>query len=84
MQHHETAQTVAEIATKAQYGGSFVAAFFSFINQYAAAIGAIIAIAGYITNLIFKKRAERFLLEERALRIQLMREGKLTISEDDE
>lgn len=56
MQHHETAQTVADFASKAQYGGSFFAAFFSFINEYAAAIGAMIAIVGFVVNWCYRHK----------------------------
>jgi uncharacterized membrane protein len=61
MQHHETAQTIAEIATKAQYGGSFAATVFWFINQYAAAIGVLIAVLGFVVNWYYKHKAHKLL-----------------------
>lgn len=68
MQHHETAQTVAEIATKAQYGGSAAATVFYFINQYAAAIGVLIAVLGFCVNWYYKAKAHRLLEKEYAQR----------------
>lgn len=50
MQHQDTAQAIADVANKAQYTGSAIAAFFSFINDYAAAIGALVAIVGFCIN----------------------------------
>jgi uncharacterized membrane protein len=61
MQHHETAQTVAEIATKAQYGGSAAATVFYFINQYAAAIGVVIAVLGFVVNWYYKHKAHKLI-----------------------
>jgi hypothetical protein len=50
MQHQDTAQAIADVANKAQYTGSVIAACFSFINEYAAAIGALVAIVGFCIN----------------------------------
>jgi uncharacterized membrane protein len=75
MQHHDTAQTIAEIASKAQYGGSAAATVFYFINQYAAAIGVVIAVLGFVVNWYYKHKAHKLLEKEYA---------KKGIVEDDE
>lgn len=68
MQHSETAQKIAEAATTAQYGGSAVATVFYFINQYAAAIGVLIAVLGFCVNWYYKAKAHRLLEKEYAQR----------------
>jgi len=56
---HEAAQTITEVATRAQYGGSAIATIFSFINQYAAAIGVVIAILGFCVNWYYKHKQDK-------------------------
>jgi hypothetical protein len=68
MQHSETAQTIAEVATKVQYSGSVAATVFYFINQYAAAIGVLIAVLGFGVNWYYKAKAHRLLEKEYATR----------------
>jgi hypothetical protein len=45
-----------------QYIGSSIGVVFSFINQYAAAIGVLIAILGFLVNWYYKHKS--FLLRE--------------------
>jgi uncharacterized membrane protein len=59
MQHHDTAQTIMDVATKAQYGGSAVAAIFSFLNQYAAGIGVCIAVLGFCVNWYYRHKQDK-------------------------
>lgn len=58
---HETVQQVADVATKAQYGGSAIAGIFYFINEYAAAIGVLIAFFGFLVNWYYRHKAHKLL-----------------------
>jgi hypothetical protein len=54
MQHHDTAQVIADVANKTQYTASAASVVLSFINEYAAAIGILIAFAGFCVNSYFR------------------------------
>jgi O-antigen/teichoic acid export membrane protein len=56
MQHHDTAQTVADIASRAQYTGSLLAGVGAFLNEYAAAIGVLIAVVGFLVNWCYRHK----------------------------
>ncbi len=57
----ETAQQVADVATKVQYGGAGFASLMSFLNQNAAALGLLVAILGFAVNWYYKEKAHRLL-----------------------
>lgn len=46
-------------AEAAQYIGSFVGVTMYFIQTYAAAIGCIVAVIGYLTSLYYQKKKDR-------------------------
>lgn len=51
---------IEQLAKAATYGGSGVAVIFGLsVNEFAALVGILIGIAGYITNLIFTWRRDR-------------------------
>jgi hypothetical protein len=76
MQHHETEQLFAYLANKAQYVGSLVAGIGAFLNEYAAAVGAVVAISGFLINLYYQKKADKYKKAEHELRVRMLLDGK--------
>jgi ABC-type proline/glycine betaine transport system permease subunit len=80
MQHHDTAQTIAEVATKAQYGGAGAAVIFGLSASELAAIGGlIVALLGMLISNLIKWHWER-----KRFKLEALKYAKEGIVEDDE
>lgn len=58
-------------AEAVQYAGSLVGFVMAFIQTYAAAIGILIAIAGYVTSLYYQRKKDRREEREHRARMQI-------------
>jgi hypothetical protein len=85
MQHHDTVQRITDAANTAQYGGAGATVFFGITAElWGVIIGAIVAIAGFLVNVYYKRKFDAYKRAEHELRLQLMREGKFSSFGDEE
>jgi len=55
----QLAHWMGDFSSRAQYAGAAAAGVLSFLNTYAAGIGVIVAILGFLMNWYYKRKSSR-------------------------
>lgn len=84
-EQQQYADTVTQYATTAQYLGSGAAVLFGLtLNEWAALVGILVGIGGFIVNTYYKRESKRMEREKHELELEILRANKVTYHKADE